>query len=326
VIRIHRDSNPPAIDAFTKQTVKLPGGKKITRAQNELARAIAFFTDPANFKNDTKLSKQTFTFRVYKDPGVVKALEAVFGSKCAYCESRFAHVTPKEVEHFRPKSEIENRDSPPLLPGYFWLACEWTNLLVSCPDCNRARKHEVPGQTKKVRLGKQTQFPLRDEIGRVRSHTGNVATEEPLRLLLDPTIDYPEVHLTFDDEGLVHPRINDTGLPSEMGKVSIDVYALQRKALVEERLRVINDVVFQFGLLRDLVVELANFIETGQPENLVEAKREQVRKLKAHLVRCTASDAPYLAMVRDYVRRTKADGKFDDLIKAGIDPENLLAS
>ena len=177
MIRIHRDPNPPAIDAFTKQTVKLPGGTKITRAQNELEQAIAFFTDPANFKNDTKLSKKTFTFRVYKDPAVVKALEAVFGNKCAYCESRFAHVTPKDIEHFRPKSKIEDRDKPPLLTGYFWRAGEWTNLLVSCPDCNRARNHEVPGQTKKVRLGKQAQFPLRDESGRVRSHTANVATQ-----------------------------------------------------------------------------------------------------------------------------------------------------
>jgi hypothetical protein len=55
-------------------------------------------------------------------------------------------------------------------------------------------------------------------------------------------------------------------------------------------------------------------------------KREQIRKLKAHLAKRAAMDPPYLAMVRDYIRRTKAADKFDDLIQAGIDPENLLAS
>lgn len=244
MIRIHRDPNPPAIDAFTKQTkadreiAELRGGNKITRAQDELAQAIAFFTDPANFKNDqndTKVSKKTCTFKVYRDPAVIKALEAVFGAKCAYCESRFAHVTPKDIEHFRPKSAIENKDSPPLLPGYFWLAGEWTNLLVSCPDCNRARNREVP----------------RSRARRKRSGWANRHS-----------------------------------------------FRWKMRSVASARIR----------------------------RTLPPRKREQIRKLKAHLAKRAAMDPPYLAMVRDYIRRTKAADKFDDLIQAGIDPENLLAS
>ena len=114
MIRIHRNPDPPAIDVFTKQTVRLAGGNRITRAQSELEKAIEFFTDQANFSNNTKLSKKAFAFKVYKDPDLVKALEAAFGGKCAYCESRFAHVTPKDIEHYRPKSEIENKEGAPL--------------------------------------------------------------------------------------------------------------------------------------------------------------------------------------------------------------------
>jgi uncharacterized protein (TIGR02646 family) len=307
-----------------KTTVRTPSGK-ITRAASELAKAIAFFTDASNYSNNAKLSKKTFDFKVYKDPDLARALEAVFGPKCAYCESRFKHVTPKDVEHFRPKSEIENKGGAPIAPGYFWLAGDWTNLLASCPDCNRSREHEVPGQTGRVKLGKHTQFPLRDETIRVRLHNVSVAAEEPARLLLDPCTDDPEEHLTFDEQGLVHPRIDATGQPSEKGKVSIDVYALQRKGLVEERVRVINDVVFKFGQLRDLVQDVANLIAGRQPQGLIDSKLDQIQNLKAHLAMSMANDAPFLGMIRDYIRRSKALGKFDDLIKNGIDPEKLLA-
>ncbi|MGH8235988.1 MAG: retron system putative HNH endonuclease [Steroidobacteraceae bacterium] len=308
---------------FTRQTVSA-GGKKITRAASELAKAIDFFTDPNNYRNEQKLTRKFFNFKVYKDKELMAELEKIFGNKCAYCESSFAHVTPKDIEHYRPKSAVDVKGSPSRTPGYFWLASDWTNLLVSCPDCNRSREHEVPGQTAKVLLGKQAQFPLSDEAKRVRRHKGDVKTEEPARLLLDPCADDPDEFLTFDDRGLIHPRVDAAGKAKEKGKVSIDVCALQRKGLVEARLRVINDVIFQFEQLLIAAVELGTLKAEGAADARIEGKRDQLRRIRLHLATRTAADAPFLGMVRGYIRRTKAAGGFDDLIRAGIDPENLL--
>ena len=65
---------------------------------------------------------------------VVKALLRLYNYKCSYCE-RYIH-TAKEVEHYRPISK------------YFWLSYEWTNLLISCHECNKASG------------GKGFQFPI----------------------------------------------------------------------------------------------------------------------------------------------------------------------
>jgi uncharacterized protein (TIGR02646 family) len=314
----------PQLDVFTKQTVRARDGSRVTRAQSELARAIEFFTNRKHFRRNRKLTNKSFGFAVYQDRELRKALETMFGSKCAYCESRVAHVLPRDVEHFRPKSEIGERAPNTIAPGYFWLAGEWTNLLVSCIDCNRARAHEVPGQPAKLRLGKHTQFPLRDESARVRSHKISVAAEEPVRLLLDPCADDPEQHLTFDDEGLVRPRLNSAGQPSDMGEVSIYVYALQRKELVEERKRVLNDVIKQIDALRGLVRTLGALKRTKAAKRDREDQLQQIQAAKARLASMTAQDAEFAAMVRDYIRRTRDAGGFDDLRKNGIDLGDLL--
>jgi uncharacterized protein (TIGR02646 family) len=218
-----------------------------------------------------------FVFRVYKDAELAVALERVFGKKCAYCESIFAHVTPKDVEHFRPKSEIDTGEGD-LVPGYYWLAGEWDNLLVSCPDCNRGRKFEVEGQPAPVRLGKSTQFPLAKEAGRIRASDSGLDGEEVVRLLIDPCKEEPADHLTFDDEGLIHARPDAAGQPSMKGEVSIRVYALQRKDLVLERLRVLDRLVFQIEQLRRALENQNDFRAAG---NTAAADRnlEQVRDL-----------------------------------------------
>lgn len=62
----------------------------------------------------------------YRRIEIRTALQAMFNSKCAYCESHIAHVTWDHIEHFRPKSRY---------PSYTF---RWTNLFISCPRCNSA--------------------------------------------------------------------------------------------------------------------------------------------------------------------------------------------
>ncbi len=323
MIHIDRDPNPPTIRVFTVKSVKaLDGMTKVTKAEQELEKAVAFFTNPAHYANDEKKTKKSFSFRVYKNPELVEKLDEIFLGKCAYCESRFAHVTPKDIEHFRPKSEIDN-GTKKVKPGYYWLAGDWHNLLVSCPDCNRSRNHRVPGQSKKIKLGKSTQFPLDDESKRIRDHGDDVANEEAVRLLLNPCIDMPEEHLTFDEDGLIHAR-KIGGVSSKKGSSSIDVYALQRKALVEERLRVLGDLRFQFKQLGHLVVVQNALVAAGATGTVLTDNLDQIRAVSEHIAAHLVERSPFLAMLREWVLKAKQAGEFDDLLLFGIDPQILI--
>ncbi|UZE14147.1 hypothetical protein [Pseudomonas sp. B21-053] len=287
--------------------------------------AINFFTDENNYLDEKKIIKKNFEFKVYKNRALVNALEQIFNGKCAYCESRFAHVTSYDIEHYRPKLKISNEGELPLRPGYFWLAGEWSNLLISCPDCNRSRGHAVPGSKQKRTLGKLSQFPLSDETQRVRDHTADIASEEPYRLLLDPCKDQPEKYLTFDINGFVRARTDFNNLPNRRGSVSINVFALQRQALVHERLRVITDFQYDLYTLRMVVKDLAGMDSNNVLREDLEEKRLQFRIVKERLRKRFEAGAPYLGMLREHVRVNLSVGSYKDLYDAGIDLSILVS-
>lgn len=323
MIKLARGPVPAALKVYAKKTLKaLDGVTRVTKAEQELEKAIAFFTDRNNYENDVKKTKVKFTFAVYKDPELAAAMEAAMGRKCAYCESDFAHVMPKDIEHFRPKSEITSADAT-LQPGYYWLAGEWENLLVSCADCNRARNHEVPGQPKKVKLGKETQFPLADEQRRVRSQAA-LAAEDPVRLLLNPCVDEPADHLTFDENGLIHARPDANGTESAMGRTSIAVYALQRKELVEKRLQALNAFRHQFDQLNYLVRNHNTLKQLGASAVQLDANAAQIRAVKEEMQMMLAPNAPYQAMLGEWIRTAKQRGDCALLEQFGIDLTTLI--
>lgn len=316
MIQVKRDTLPPNLPVFTDRVhLSQDNVTLLTKAELEKEQAIAFFSDPANFQNEKKTTDKNFKFTVYKDAKLVEALEACFHKKCAYCESVFAHISPADIEHFRPKAEIDT-GTQKLQPGYYWLAADWNNLLISCPDCNRSRRQPIPGQAEKVRLGKRDQFPLANDAIRVRSHTGNLVQEEPVRLLLNPCLDDPEEHLTFDDEGIILPRLDTNNQPSQKGVNSIIVYALQRKNLVERREAVLKDFRFHVDELKDNVAEK---IETGSAR-----ASARIQRTLEHLKEHAAVSAEYLAMLHDYLKRAKQAGELDILTNVGIDLEDLF--
>ncbi|MCF8985540.1 hypothetical protein GIW26_18430 [Pseudomonas syringae] len=318
MIRVEKALQAPALDVFTRASIG-PKDQKITRARAELERAIAFFTNPLNFSNEEKLCLTSFNFSVYKDKKLAEVLASIFGCKCAYCESRIVHVMPREIEHFRPKSSVENSAQNALRPGYYWLAGDWNNLLVACVDCNRARNHTVPGQSAEVRLGKHAQFPLSMEMQRVRLHTGNVAAEEPYRLLIHPCVDNPEEKFTYTDDGLIHPKV-----PHDLqATTSITAYALQRKYLVEERKRVLNDLKLKLELLKSLGAEF-NAMHGDAPLTDLDGKRNQINLQMSSILHMFTPDAPFLGMVRDYIRRHVQAGIYNDLLGVGLDLRRLV--
>ena len=60
----------------------------------------------------------------YNHPKIKDALMAETHSKCAYCESKFRHVTYGDIEHVVPKSSEPSR----------WF--RWSNLTIACDVCN----------------------------------------------------------------------------------------------------------------------------------------------------------------------------------------------
>lgn len=192
---------------------------------------------------------------VYAAPEVQRALEKLFFDKCAYCEGKPVATGDWDVEHFRPKGRVAERDGH---PGYYWLAYEWTNLYLSCQHCNQKRADRARwGDTSLAAgpaAGKLDQFPLFDETTRALAHGDDVRLETPL--LLDPCRDEPERHIRFSPLG---DALAVDG--SRRGDVSIQVFHLRRKRLKDRRRERIERVVTALRRIEELKV----FVESLEP-------------------------------------------------------------
>ena len=94
------------------------------------------FDNPPKELNGKTIKKAIKVAILNRNPGKVKeALEIIYKEKCGYCESKVKHCATLQVEHYRPKNKVDDQDSP--TDGYYWLASEWSNLLLSCPRCNQ---------------------------------------------------------------------------------------------------------------------------------------------------------------------------------------------
>ena len=186
---------------------------------------------------------------VYGHVDARAALESLFSHKCAYCESQPTPATEWDVEHFRPKGRVAER---PDHPGYYWLACSWDNLYLSCKYCNQRRADKPVTGDRQLRppKGKFDQFPLRDESTRAMGPSADLASES--RLLLDPCADDPERHLAVGVEGwmVVLDR-------SELGAMTIEVCNLDRRRLRIARTKAIRTILE--------LIDNFHAIDRGQP-------------------------------------------------------------
>ncbi len=222
-----------------------------------------------------------FKFKAYNNERLKDELKKIF-TKCAYCESKYESVYDGDVEHFRPKGSIVEKN--PRTPGYYWLANEWNNLLLSCQHCNQKRKHVI--KANKIPLGKQDQFPLSDESTRVSSPTNTQNIEFEKRLLLNPCLENPDEHFDYDPtEGVIITK-------SDMAKKSVDVYALRRPKLVEARKETLEDLFHQMNVVKR---ELDRY-NTNQP-NEYDKEFERLKKKFA------SNDSQYAGMGRFFIRK-----------------------
>lgn len=226
--------------------------------------------------------KRTISFdrSIYAAPSVRAALSRLFHGKCGYCEFRLVRMD-WDVDHYRPKARVHE---VPTHPGYYWLSYKWSNLLPACTYCNRNRKEPPQWQVAREMqaTGKSDHFPLADERTRAFAPTDNIELEEPL--LLNPTLEEPSRHLTFDPFGIPIGK-------SKKGDTSIAVYHLNSTSLNTERKRVIDKVT---KLLR------ARASIKCQPVSL--ERQTVLDELNALISDESADSAPYAAAARAVIR------------------------
>ncbi len=191
--------------------------------------------------------EHSFRQDLYANQRVQDQLLAFFYGKCAYCEDfrsnkRKADGKPDwdwQTEHFRPKAEVSEDKTH---SGYYWLAYECTNFLVSCYTCNQQYKG--------------TQFPIMNattrltvdhfiENGRLDTDRCSIfhdifKTEEPV--LINPVKDKPQEFIAFMADGTVQGK-------NFRGEQSIEIYGLNRYLLVVARKKIIDDIMINIDLV-----------------------------------------------------------------------------
>jgi uncharacterized protein (TIGR02646 family) len=287
VRRVDRAATPQSLDGPDS-----PGAK-------ELTAATAFFK--------ARAPAGSFAFKAYKGADVREAMRDMFRRKCAYCETFYAPAMPDDVEHYRPKAAYVDRGKPHK-PGYWWLAMEWTNLLPSCADCNRARSQEIVGLERRLTAGKANQFPLGTGSRRGTPTTG-IAREKPL--LLDPTRDDPAEHLEFLPDGNVRARLVD-GVESKRGVATIDVVALRRRDLVDARKAAAVATAAAMAHVVDTLDDIATFTAMkGIPKRrraaLLADLRDRLTRTLQELEAKAGAETPYSAVAEGMIAEFKAE-------------------
>lgn len=200
--------------------------------------------------------KKKPSYRAYKSRPVKQQLRALFGFKCAYCESDYAAVGPMEVEHYRPKNAYLKEDATLSARGYYWLAAEWSNLLPSCADCNRERmqvRRASDGKIMVSKSGKANKFPL--VKGTPRAMRPNQHTNET-PLLLDPCgRTDPSKYLVFGDDGTIHAATNRAEANAPKGASTIEVCGLDREDLRRARKAWLKSLKSQMKRLCECTVD-----------------------------------------------------------------------
>jgi uncharacterized protein (TIGR02646 family) len=242
----------------------------LTRAKKALGELRSFYRIEKRDRSQRRAKTDPW---LLTDKALRHALSKLFEGKCAYCETL---VTEADVDRFRPPQEAMDLDGRVEDPDlYWWLAYDWENLYPACGECITA---------------KATRFPVRGR--RAEPEARGPVLDEERRLLLDPCRDEPEKELRFARDGTV------TGT-TERGAISIEVFALNRRELVDARRSAAEQLLKALvtmsgaqaakarnrlapteaaftGLLRQLVDEHAGVSPGPKREGLVSAERGSV--------------------------------------------------
>lgn len=253
-------------------------------------------------------------FSAYGNRSVREALREMFHGKCAYCESKIAGTQDTDVEHYRPKKGVSEADDAGVAhPGYWWLAMQWENLVLSCQHCNQSRSYHViiPDgldteaelkafleQGGRTRAGKLNAFPVEGNLW-VTDETGNLATEKPL--ILNPVDMTPDEHLEWVLlDGASTVRAKDG---SPVGEATRTILGLNRRWLEEER----RIRLLEMRRLRNRLIDKLNrWLETDNAA-LADAYQESAQEAIDDLRAMTGDEQPFAGMARAFLALVQAE-------------------
>jgi len=225
----------------------------------------AYDNSPADY--DSGARKFDSDRKIYADKRVKNTLLRTQHNKCCYCESELSPTSYGVVEHYRPKGSVRQAPGHPAeFPGYYWLAYDWSNLLVSCEVCNTSYKGIL--------------FPLVDHETRARSHHDQLDLEQPL--FINPAIDNPRDHIRFRGES---PEQR-----SEVGRKTIKLLGLRSSRLEEAR----RQRLAELKRLRDFVALLKDSTDLKI--------QNQVKQTQDFLASAILPQAKYSSMAQDFLQ------------------------
>jgi uncharacterized protein (TIGR02646 family) len=235
----------------------------ILRTKGKTATAILierFNTGDKNFES------RDFDNGIYAHAEVKLALAEIQHGKCCFCESKILHISYGDVEHYRPKAGWIQENETLNKPGYYWLAYDWDNLLLSCQICNQRNKKNY--------------FPISSSSKRALSHHENISIEQPL--FIHPVNDEVESLIFFKEEIPLAVDSNPRGVET------ISKLGLDRESLNEQRRKTLN-------MVRD-IYELAN----GYPDTSPELKQMAKEKILKYYNASTLDETEYSAMLKAF--------------------------
>ena len=197
-----------------------PAGEGGKQASNNLAAHVAIPPGTKSFKDH------------WNEPDVRGVLYAMQWRVCAYCGRNLPGNDRGDVEHYRPKKKVTGDIEH---GGYWWLAYELDNYVLSCRTCNSSRK--------------RNKFPLRPGAGRRVTFENKANLKREARLLLhpvdDPLDDWISVDWELNDSDLVQigPRSGLTNTQTLQINESLKFFRVNMdQHLVKERLEVLDQV------------------------------------------------------------------------------------
>lgn len=195
----------------------------------------------------TGLSKLSFNSGIYGCAEVKSSLKTMQHEKCCFCEAKITHISYGDVEHFRPKGGWKQDEKDNLsVPGYYWMAYSWENLLLCCQICNQRHK--------------KNHFPLINASKRALSEKDDLSAESPL--FIDPTCEDPEVLIGF--RGDTPYAINGNArAATSIGALGLDRTTLrERRLAVLEPLKCVYDItVGKYSATQDQIDDAAALLQ-----------------------------------------------------------------
>ncbi len=231
------------------------------------------------------------TDELWRNEKVTDKLYDSHHGKCCYCERKRDRKRDMDVEHYRPKGEVEDDEGH---TGYWWLVYKWNNLLWSCKTCNQKCKGTI--------------FTLLPDTTRAYYEISDLNLERPC--LINPKLEDPSQFLSFhvDRSGgrcfvKAVPRAGTENDMETRASETIRIVGLNRKEhgydLVQERGDAFLGTTFQMIVFNILRADDAKDKASENRQNYIDS----INALREDLKKFIQSGRVFSGVYRDYLRR-----------------------